>query len=234
MKEDRDERTIKEIIEYLKKQNGNCSNELSNVEGLCLVNYIEWLEKEKDRLGKLFYERNEENIRLNNIINTMLEFNLFAEECPLNFGYTEKCDEEKAQDVFYENDYCEENCNDDYKKCWLKYFKRLQELKGSDSMVDRKELKIGYYCRTKDGYIAKLIDYGFNRNVIGKCLTFDSIIRNEKYKTTLFDSEIDEYITKIGKTIGDVAEVGDIAYMFAGLPIFKKLTHGDKIGRAHV
>ena len=37
MKDDRDERTIKEIIEYLKKQNGNCSNELSNVEGLCLV-----------------------------------------------------------------------------------------------------------------------------------------------------------------------------------------------------
>lgn len=42
--EDRNEKTIKEIIEYLKIQNGNCSNELSNVEGLCLVNYIEWLE----------------------------------------------------------------------------------------------------------------------------------------------------------------------------------------------
>lgn len=96
-------------------------------------------------------------------------------------------------------------------------------------MIDRKELKIGDYCRTKDGYIAKLIDYGFNSNVIGKCLTFDSIIRNEKYKKILFDSEIDKYITKIGKTIGDVAEVGDIAYMFAGLPIFKKLTQDDII-----
>ena len=70
--------------------------------------------------------------RLNNIINTILDFDFFKEECPLNFGYTEKCDEEKAQDVFYEDDYCEENCNDDYKKCWLKYFKKLQELKGSD------------------------------------------------------------------------------------------------------
>ena len=70
--------------------------------------------------------------RLNNIINTMLEFNLFAEECPLNFGYTERSNEEKAQDVFYEDDYCEKNCNDEYKKCWLKYFERLQELKGSD------------------------------------------------------------------------------------------------------
>lgn len=73
--------------------------------------------------------------RLNNIIDTMLEFNLFAEECPLSFGYTERCNEEKAQDVFYEDDYCEENCNDDNKKCWLKYFERLQELKGSDSNV---------------------------------------------------------------------------------------------------
>ena len=78
------------------------------------------------------WELLEEIERLNNIINTMLDFNFFKEECPLNFGYTEKCDEEKAQDIFYEDDYCEENCNDDYKKCWLKYFERLQELKGSD------------------------------------------------------------------------------------------------------
>ena len=88
------------------------------------------------RISNLEFEvedKGRENERLNNIINTMLEFNLFAEECPLNFGYTEKCDEEKAQDVFYENYYCEENCNDDYKKCWLKYFERLQELKGSDN-----------------------------------------------------------------------------------------------------
>ena len=89
----------------------------------------------KDRVHDL-YDKNEELKeevkRLNNIINTMLEFNLFAEECPLNFGYTERCNEEKAQDVFYEDDYCEKTCNDDYKKCWLKYFERLQELKGSD------------------------------------------------------------------------------------------------------
>lgn len=74
----------------------------------------------------------EEINRLNNIINTMLGFNFFEEECPLNFGYKEECDEEKAQEVFYEDNYCEENCNDNYKKCWLKYFERLQELKGSD------------------------------------------------------------------------------------------------------
>ena len=66
--------------------------------------------------------------RLNNIIDTMLEFSFFKEQCPLNFGFGDK-KEEKAQDVFYEDNYCEENCNDIYKKCWLKYFEKLQELK---------------------------------------------------------------------------------------------------------
>lgn len=66
--------------------------------------------------------------RLNNIIDTILEFSFFKEECPLNFEFGDE-KEEKAQDVFYEDDYCEENCNDIYKKCWLKYFEKLQELK---------------------------------------------------------------------------------------------------------
>ena len=39
--------------------------------------------------------------------------------------YDEETNENKAQDVFYKNDdYCENNCNDDYTKCWLKYFKK--------------------------------------------------------------------------------------------------------------
>ena len=72
--------------------------------------------------------------RLNNIIDTMLEFSFFKEECPLNFGFRDE-KEEKAQDVFYEDDYCEENCNDIYKKCWLKYFEKLQELKENNKDV---------------------------------------------------------------------------------------------------
>lgn len=66
--------------------------------------------------------------RLNNIIDTILEFSFFKEECPLNFEFGDE-KEKKVQDVFYEDDYCEENCNDIYKKCWLKYFEKLQELK---------------------------------------------------------------------------------------------------------
>ena len=78
---------------------------------------------------KELYRRTKlERDRLNNIIDTMLEFSFFKEECPLNFGFGDE-KEEKAQDVFYEDDYCEENCNDIYKKCWLKYFEKLQKLK---------------------------------------------------------------------------------------------------------
>jgi len=84
-----------------------------------------------NELATLLIEKDKEIERLNNIINIILDFNLFKDECPLCLGYLEKCDEEKAQDVFYEEEYCE-NCSDDYKKCWLKYFNRLQELKGVD------------------------------------------------------------------------------------------------------
>ena len=100
----------------------------------CIKNNISFSDEDYEAyiIRQSMINKDKEVERLNNIINTMLDFNFFKEECPLNFGYTEKCDEEKAQDVFYEDNYCEENCNDDYKKCWLKYFKRLQELKGSD------------------------------------------------------------------------------------------------------
>lgn len=114
-------------------------NEVAELYSKAVKKKIEY-RKEIERLNQYidFYKdlterQNKDLERLNNIINTMLDFNFFKEECPLNFGYTEKCDEEKAQDVFYEDDYCEENCNDDYKKCWLKYFERLQELKGSNN-----------------------------------------------------------------------------------------------------
>ena len=114
---------MKYNAKFTKIEDGYYRAKINNVELWEVDELLVWTIKEREK----------EIERLNNIINTMLDFNFFKEECPLNFGYTEKCDEEKAQDVFYENDYCEENCNDDYKKCWLKYFERLQELKGSDS-----------------------------------------------------------------------------------------------------
>ena len=76
----------------------------------------------------------EENKQLKNLIDIILNFSFFKEECPLNFGFENNTNEDKSQSVFYEDEWCEDNCNDNYKDCWLKYFKKLQELEqGSDN-----------------------------------------------------------------------------------------------------
>lgn len=76
----------------------------------------------------------QENKQLKELIDTILNWDIFKNECPMNFGYDEETNENKAQDVFYkDDDYCENNCNDDYTKCWLKYFKRMHELEKGDS-----------------------------------------------------------------------------------------------------
>ena len=64
------------------------------------------------------------------LINTILNFSFFKEECPLNFSFEDNSKEDKAQNIFYSDEYCENNCNDIYKDCWLKYFKELQKAKG--------------------------------------------------------------------------------------------------------
>lgn len=77
----------------------------------------------------------EENKQLKNLIDIILNFSFFKGECPLNFGFENNTNEDKSQSVFYEDEWCEDNCNGNYKNCWLKYFKKLQELEqGSDSM----------------------------------------------------------------------------------------------------
>lgn len=74
----------------------------------------------------------QENKQLKDLIDTILNFSFFKEECPLNFEFENSTNEDKSQSIFYEDEWCENNCNDNYKDCWLKYFKKLQELeKGS-------------------------------------------------------------------------------------------------------
>ena len=66
------------------------------------------------------------------LTDTILEFDIFKEECPLGFEFTKNSLEEKSQDKFYEDDgeFCEKNCdNDDHKKCWIKFFKEMKRLK---------------------------------------------------------------------------------------------------------
>ena len=83
--------------------------------------------KDFNYISNKYQELQKENEQLKELIDTILNWNIFKNECPMNFGYDEETNEDKAQDVFYkDDDYCENNCNDDYTKCWLKYFKELQ------------------------------------------------------------------------------------------------------------
>lgn len=77
-------------------------------------------------------ELKKENKQLKDLIDTILNFSFFKEECPLNFGFENNTNEDKSQSIFYGDEWCENNCNDNYKDCWLKYFKKLQEIEGSD------------------------------------------------------------------------------------------------------
>lgn len=76
-------------------------------------------------------ELEQELKKYEDLVNTILEFGIGVDECPLDFGYKENSIQDKAQNVFYEDDeeYCENNCNEYYKKCWLKYFEEVQRLK---------------------------------------------------------------------------------------------------------
>ena len=101
--------------------------------------YVDELKQEIDRLNEIIKKKNKQINdmekfykdkikRLNKIIDTILDFSFFQEECPLNIDFNDK-NEDKSQLIFYNEGYCEKECCNDYKKCWLKYFKRLQELK---------------------------------------------------------------------------------------------------------
>lgn len=70
------------------------------------------------------------------LIDTILTFSVYGEECPLGFGFEKDSLQEKAQSIFYEDDgeYCENNCNECYKKCWLKFFNKIKELRGRENV----------------------------------------------------------------------------------------------------
>ena len=92
--------------------------------------FIFGLQQENKQL-KAQIEENKKALDENKkIINTILNFSFFKEECPLNFSFEDNSKEDEAQNIFYNDEYCENNCNDIYKDCWLKYFKELQKAKG--------------------------------------------------------------------------------------------------------
>ncbi len=119
---------LEEYKKYVNKVTYNIENLLKdNEEELSfyqlLVNTFNQVCEERNNLEQAL----DENKKL---INTILNFSFFKEECPLNFSFEDNSKEDKAQNIFYNDEYCENNCNDNYKDCWLKYFKELQKAKG--------------------------------------------------------------------------------------------------------
>lgn len=119
---------MNEIIQSLE------ANATNGKENFCYIsetklNAIKELSKKEQQENQSLKDGIE---KANDLIDTILTFNLFGEECPLNFGFEKDSLQEKAQNIFYEDDgeYCENNCDDCHKKCWLKFFERIQILKG--------------------------------------------------------------------------------------------------------
>ena len=105
---------IKPLLDKLEQENKILKENAENNDKV--VDKVNW---ENQLLKK-------ENKQLKDLIDIILNFSLFKEECPLNFGFENNTNEDKSQSVFYEDEWCEDNCNDNYKDCWLKYFKKLQ------------------------------------------------------------------------------------------------------------
>lgn len=107
-------------------QKNELYDKCENMEELYDKYYVPLLEFHYKKISVL-EQALDENKKL---INTILNFSFFKEECPLNLSFENNSKEDKAQNIFYNDEYCENNCNGIYKDCWLKYFKELQEAKG--------------------------------------------------------------------------------------------------------
>lgn len=132
-----------EFKKYVEKTDNNIKKILKDEElsfYQLLVNAFNQVCEEKNNLEQALNENNKLKIQISaretlceeyeQLINTILNFSFFKEECPLNFKFEDNSKEDKAQNIFYNDEYCENNCNDIYKDCWLKYFKELQKAKG--------------------------------------------------------------------------------------------------------
>lgn len=131
---------INKIITNLEGCIGIFDCSLTPVESNLLVSHIKELQQKNKSLEQVLDENNKLKIQISaretlceeyeQLINTILNFSLFKEECPLNLVFEDNSKEEEAQNIFYNDEYCVNHCNNIYKDCWLKYFKELQKIKG--------------------------------------------------------------------------------------------------------
>ena len=110
-----------------------------------------------------------ENQELKDLIDTILNFSFFKEECPLNFGFENNTNEDKSQSVFYEDEWCENNCNDNYKNCWLKYFEKLKELEKDYTIMSLEKMENNLYSEEELNNYIDLIKEHFYVDGIINC-----------------------------------------------------------------
>lgn len=90
--------------------------------------YMKHIAKDFERLQQENKQLQEKIFQLENLVDVILSSYIFENMCPLELFLEKNLKEKKARCIFYLKNDCEKNCDDDFKKCWLKYFKNLQEL----------------------------------------------------------------------------------------------------------
>lgn len=96
-------------------------NESQAIAKEVVLNEYENLQEENKQLQEKIFQ-------LENLVDVILSSYIFENMCPLELFLEKNLKEKKARCIFYLKNDCEKNCDDDFKKCWLKYFKNLQEL----------------------------------------------------------------------------------------------------------
>lgn len=105
---------------WLDEEYGCSYTRLEELHNFYFKKYCDLQQENKQLQEKIF--------QLENLVDVIFSSYIFENMCPLELFLEKNLKEKKARCIFYLKNDCEKNCDDDYKKCWLKYFKNLQEL----------------------------------------------------------------------------------------------------------
>lgn len=111
---------LEAINKWLDEEYGCSYTRLEELHDFYFKKYCDLQQENKQLQEKIF--------QLENLVDVIFSSYIFENMCPLELFLEKNLKEKKARCIFYLKNDCEKNCDDDYKKCWLKYFKNLQEL----------------------------------------------------------------------------------------------------------
>lgn len=111
---------LEAINKWLDEEYGCSYTRLEELHDFYFKKYCDLQQENKQLQEKIF--------QLENLVDVIFSSYIFENMCPLELFLEKNLKEKKARCIFYLKNDCEKNCDDDYKKYWLKYFKNLQEL----------------------------------------------------------------------------------------------------------